>query len=995
MCIYAMRRFVEACNLSRTLPQVSLAPTTLRFSSKAVRFCSKHISGHSRPFASAVVIGFPQDNTINDSLNPNHTFLRELRTIAFSMGREDPNVWAALLDLYLPENLRNPQTDLIRDVPKGQIIRDIQHVPWILEQARESLPKSLDLLSYLGMNQKRWRAVIWLIKAILGLHKGRTVARKDCKKLQAPLWPDFGTSLYDLCRFPIWADDIIKPLEHTALDHETLCEPSQPVDITSTGLGQVLQSIAFMLLQAADRPEENSESKVIMSHVFQILSLMHHIYAIPRSIYTYNREVDRCVIQRPPTLNLFSSRIFAILSDTARRARDLETISEATSLWAKHSNKRRDLSGGNLQSRLHEVNIGIWLDLVLWSCIEGGWITEAAGIATEIDRRRLDKERSWSVVRWETLKEQEIPQTNSVVNTEQGNAESRRDQITDGPALAKYSGDPSLVNVPPRTISREVILALLDGLANTANATDSFNSNTQAVSLNISTCKRLLATEGFGLENHVLNCLIVRLVEAIRFDPMKIPEKLEQILQLSPSGPKEIETSMTQISANSLVNKLGIANSALWFSLLRHNLYLFAKLDDINKTLRTFYKLQLLMDDYHSQLIKDFVEKVNVNDDWSDSAEESNSFIFLSQIPIHVLHGLLVVVTRAKLFEFGRWLLYSNEVDGPTIPPESYSQPSLQPALLHFSAATSDTQLQFQLTEKLSKPFSWPVLRALLQCQMSLGKWDSVEQLISYIRNNRRRGAWQSSDVTSIAKAILLMEKDHPAHSDSLIDAFALLQKLIAGEYNSYNASNYSLIKLTQPRMLYQLFRMFKKCPGILSNLTSPHSETVGPITSPIPIKASAFNNLVEGVVECHGSAAGKELWELWCPEFSYKGSVPREPLKVVRPNLRTLRIILQPIIDAKRDISKVQERELETPTKVEQPTQQKYEESHGHRPKKNIITDQERRQIVEWACDKFGNQFGFSPEEIRKEFPEGDWLPNFVVDNDNVAGVSSAPMSA
>lgn len=992
MCIYAMGRFVGACNLSRTLPQVLLAPTTLRFSSKAVRFCSKHISGHNRPFASAVVTSFPQDNTINDSLNANHSFL--LETIASSMRREDPNFWAALLDLYLPENLRNHQTDLMRYGAERQTIRDIQHVPWILEQARESLPKSLDLLSYLGINQKRWRAVVWLMKAILGLHMGRLDTTKDCNKLQAPFWPDFGMGLYDLTRFPIWADDIIKPFESTKLDHETLCERGQPVDVSNTGLGQVLQSIAFMILQAVDRPEENSESKVIMSHVFQLLSLMHRNYAIPRSIYIYSHEEDRFVVQRPRTLNLFSSQIFAILSDTARRARDLETSSESTSVWAKNSYNRHDLSGGNLQSHLSEVNIGIWLDLVLWSCIEGGWITEAAGIATEIDRRRLDKERSWSVVRWETLKKQEIPQTNLVLNTEQENAESRKDQITEGPALAKYDREPSLVNVPPRTISREVILALLDGLVNTANATGSHNSSIQAVSLNISTCKRLLATEGFGLENHVLNCLIVRLVEAIQFSSINIAEEFEQIVQLSPIGPNEIETSMTRLSANSLVNKLGIANSAIWFSLLRHNLWWFAKSEDINKTLRAFYKLQLLMDDYHSQLINDFLEKVNVNDDWFDSAEESNSFIIPSQIPIYVLYQLLSVVMRAKLFEFGKWILYSNDVDGPTIPPESHFQPALQPALLLFSAATADTQLQFQLTEKLTKPFSLALLRALLHCQLSLGKWDSVEQLILYIRNNTSRWAWQSSDITSIAKAILLMEKDSPAQSDSLINAFALLQKLIAGEYNSSRAYDRSVTKLVQPRTLYQLFRMFKKCPGILSNLTSPHSETVGPDTYLIRITVNAFNNLVEGVVECHGSAAGKQLWELWCEEFSYERGVPRERVKAVRPNLQTLRLILQPIIDAKRDIPKVQERELETPTEVEQPTQQKYEQSHGHRPKKNIITDQKRRQIVEWACDIFRNQFGFSPEEIRKEFPEGDWLPNSVVDNEYVVGASLAPLS-
>lgn len=984
MYTYAMRRLVEACNLSRTLPQVFLPPATITSFSKAAHFCSKHVGGHNRQFASAVVASFSQDNTISHSLHVNRTALDELKTFAKSKRSRDPRAWSALLDLYLPGELRKHQIDIVRDAPKDQSVRDIQDVPLILEEARGRHPNSLDLLSYLGIHQKRWKAVVWLMKAILGLHMNGPDTREECDKLQAPFWPDVGISLDDLTWDPIWADDIIRPLEFTILDHETLCEPSQAVDVAKAGVGQVWQSIAYMILHSADFPEGDPESKVIMSHVFQIFAHIHHINSIPGSEYIDNHVKERLKIQWPPTLNIFSSQITAILSDTARRAHDLETTSEPTSVRAKHEYKGYGLSGGSRLPHLDEVNIGIWLDLILWSCIEGGWVTEAAWIAAETDSRRTDRERSWSVGRWENLKEQDISQTNSDFKNKQENSLFRMDEVIWSPAVAQYGGEPSLVNVPRRTISREVVVALLDGLASMANPTDVDSKNAKTVLQYISTCQRLLATEDSGLETHVMDCIVVRLVEEIGFNVMQTPKELERILSLSLTRHKEIEPSITRISAKSLVHKFEIAHSAIWLGLLRHNLYLYAKSKDINSVLRTFYSLQCRMDDNRRQLIQKFVEKVKDKDDCSDSGDETKNLIFLSQIPVHVLGELLTVVTDERLYDFGKWLLYSNDVDGTIIPPESYSQPNLQPALLHFAAATADMQLQFQTIEKLNKPLSRSVLRALLHCQIFSGKWDSAEQLILYIRDSGGF-AWRPLDVATIAKAILIMERDSldqdSAMSESIKNAFALLQKFFAGEFIPPRDSH---TRFGELQTLNQLYRMLKTCSGTLSNLTSPYSETTGRATSPSMIPVDAFNQLLEGLVERDGSAAGIELWELWCLESGHERlRIERpytlNPERVVQPNLKTLRIILRPIIEAKKEI-KAQERKFGGKTiTVKQPTEQKYNQSHGYQTKKNGATatwdinnqEREHHNVVQWACEKFKRTFGLSQKEIHSEFPK------------------------
>lgn len=981
MYTYAMRWFVEACRRNRTLSHNFLYPKTFRFSSRTAHFWPEHKEGQFAPGSRR----FPQDNLIYDHVHASRAIQKDLEAIALSERGQDPKVWAALLDLYLPEALRYHQVDLIKDVSEARNIRDIQEVPLILEQARENLLNSPDLLSYLAIHQKRWKAVVWLVKSIMGQHMDMVDAEEDCNERQAPFWADFGMSLDDLTMNDIWADGIIQPLESASFDHDRLSEqPSQSVDVKKASLGQLWQSIACMILHAADRPEGNSETRVIMAHVLQILAQMSNFNAIPDSVYIHRQVEDSVAVQQPPTLNLFSSRIAATLSDMARRAQKLETISKPTHVGAKHSHTSLDLSRDIQQPRSREISISIWLDLVLWSCIEGGWITEAVWIATEIDRRSLDKERSWSVIRWEYLKQQVITQPSM-------------DQITGVSTLAHDGGESFLVNVPPRSISREVILALLDCLTITTNPINSDTNVAEAFSQDISTCKRLLATEGFGIGRYFLNYLMVRLVECNAV--MNEPKKLVQILALWPSHSEEIEPiSLSQISANSDAHELGIANSAVWISLLHHNLFLFAMSDDIDNTLRCFYEFQCFMDDHCSQLINDFVKKLTIEENSSDSTAETSSSVFLSQIPTHVLDRLLLVVINARLFEFGKWLLYSNEVDGATFPLESYSQPNLQPVLLDFAAATADTQLQVQLTEKLNKPLTTPVLRALLHCQIEFHKWDSVERLFLYLRDHQT-ALWQHQALMRIARAILLMEKDSSnkssAQSGSIENAFALLQKFFAGDFKRYEASDSYGTKYIHLRTYNQVFRILKYCSGTLSNLTSPYSESPGRVNSPILIDTLAFNDLVDGVVERDGSAAGKKLWDRWCGNTDREGSASLARFEsAVEPNLQTIRRILRPIIEAKRDTEKIQANKIKFRYKLIQTkhgkerdtvnpsVQQNYQKLRYQAKHREIANHRSDCQIVRWACEVFKTHFGFSSKEIRNEFPEELWLQTFPTDS-------------
>ncbi len=994
---------VEACIFIASPIKLScfFLPRALRFCSKAAQnYCPRcrHRNGHrnGKKYISTLAGKLPHHNSTSQLyIKRSLATKTKFRTPS---PPQDPNAWAALLDPYLPIDLRSEKAGFVGDVPDGQDIVNIQNIPLILEKARSCYPHSLDLLSYVGVHQKRWKAVIWLIKAILSLDADCPEGREDLNKLRAPSWPNVGIGLDDITESPVWADDILQPMECANFTLEKLVQTEESLNVgMKKGIGQVWQSLGSMILQAADNLGEDSDSKLIMPHVFQILAHMHHINNLPGSIYNYTQSRDPFALQRPPTLKLLSAQIMTILSDAAWKVHDSEILSKAAMVGAKNDYKGHNLSGASLQPHVRELGISIWLDLILWSCVEGGLITEAAWIATEIDRRKNHEQLSWSVMKWESLNKPEYPKANWSLNMEQIIARSRMNQIAGGIGIAGHGGEPSLIDMPPRTISREVIIAIIDGLANS-----SFKGNSpKVIQQYLSTCKRLLATEGFGLEPYISNSIIVRLVDSGDVDIMHTPKLVEQILRLSPG---EIEASMSRGGANREFHALGVTPSAVCLGLLHQNLHSFAKFGNVQGALRTFLTLQNLIDNDRRELIGAFIREVARQESRFDNdygfAGGADSVVFHSSIPIYILAAFLDLITDAKLFDFGRWLLYSDDVDGSTIPSKLYSEPILQPALLRFATATADIQLQVKITEKLKTPLPLRTLRVLLHCQITLGKWSCVKDLLVYLRDEPGM-AWSPLDVMLIAQGVLQMEKDKSkpgfSQSESISEAVSLLQKFFSGEFNSLRNETHSGLR-SQVQRMNQIFRMLKTCPGRLARLTSPYIDITGKATAHISIPTSSFNALLDGVVESNGSVAGKKLWDLWCRDPSGHGSTSlpdysRYPSwetsqRVVQPNLVTLQIILRPIIQTGIQAEAARKQKLEDHGTNQQTMSRDYKKAFGYQNLRsrniyetkyhegNVAANssylgipEEEREILDWGQEMY-ERFGLSSEEIGVEIP-------------------------
>ncbi len=873
-----------------------------------------------------------------------------------------------------------------------------------MSRARESVRGGLDLLCYLGVYQKRWKAVIWLVKALSSAYPYYSVAKKKLEKLRAPQWKYDSMDLETLVGAPLWADDIIKPLNgakislQSLMDENVVLADGREVDMDREVIGQLWQSVACMILQAADDPSGDSKSKIIMSHVFEILAHLHHIDAFPHSVYHYNPPTDPFVPHKPPTLAILSPQIMTILSDTAWRARDCQSPSERN--WHEKSrsdvDNRRQSPTTDAGFRAPELGHGIWLDLILWSCIDGGWISEAEWIVAAIDSRKHDPNLRWSVIRWDSINLQVAPKMGWHARLSFEYQRLGVDQLGRGIQLPGEGGEALSINIPPRTLSYEVVRVLIDGLISNSSNIKKHEPSIRRTQQAIGMCKRLLETEGKTLNPQIIDSAILRLLVLEGPTISQTPELLEQALGLSFA---EARGFLPSNWANAPADESMNVDSAIRLGLLHRMLYCFAKRGLLHGALRSFKILQDVVEKYSTQRLKDFVdgkwqplhkglESAN-KDPMTEPWESVVRMPFKFRIPGYALIAFLECLIRAELWDLGKWLFYSNDVDGPTIHPTLYRDPRFQPVFLRFATATSDAQLLAKVTETLRAPLSESMLRALLHCQVAVGNWDTVQDILIYFRDEPKM-QWNASDAMSIAAKVLQTERSMPKsdglRTEGLLLAFSTLQQLISGEFNS--SRSWALYPdLTQIRLMTQIGRILQKIPGKLSTLKSQYFGRTGRISAPIDIPVEAFNILMRAIVDCRGSIAGKELWDKWCryvgppvkfhaEDHNLRRIEDIELERVVGPDLETLRIILKPVIR-----SNIKAEDIITHAKNSNENQIfKSTETEIHRSKSTTDFDivakvlgqtnflsKSDREILEWAITMYG-RLGVKEEDLRAE---------------------------
>ncbi|KAL8873838.1 MAG: hypothetical protein Q9174_000744 [Haloplaca sp. 1 TL-2023] len=904
------------CSIPSAPPPTFLCPRFLHKSACATR----HHHGQRRRqkgtrwLATAAEKPLPQEDLVVKTNTQERDVRRSRAAIFQSATSSSQMAWENLLEPYLPTDLRRKRSpDLQSTTDIGRVHSPTQDVHILLAEARQSKGGNSDLLAHLVIKEDRQNAVVWLVVKMLEAHAmelrtNSNVSRSQADARRRPFLP-----LEDATRGAETTEQLIsgrRPLfdEQSKLDRLTACITRSA---SHESLGEIWRSVGSMILRAADSQSSPDKSRSIMACVHRILSHMHHVGAVPESIYNYAPATDPSVLQRPPTLYYWSRRIMVVLSDAYWVSTNPPPKADQGKEFAVYDpddpNSAR-IPSVDMAPLVPEVEPHIWLDFVLWCCVEGGWITEAADIVYKMWRRGLGGKR-YSVIDWNTLSAQKAPEMPWIAGFKASINRSRMREYAGGATFASEDGRMGSLKPPKRTVSSEVIAAIIDGLVNTASSRpEAYGNSCAKVEERVNACRTILERKQHGLGSSSWNSIVLRMSESLSTIQGTPSTSLEAIVSWSPSFLQESAVVNSAYLSTSPAQTYVADPSAIPLGLLHRLLSNLILAGNYRGALGIFQKLQHMVDNNRTISIKSFPEMVSLNQGQFDdealtkSGEQQDAPGLNAQLPVNVIAPFLDMITDAKHFDLGRWLLHSQDIDGCIISPTMYSDPMLQPALIRFASAIEDRTLLDRVTQQLKTPLSEATLRALLQHHIKTHKWDGVNEILELLRDGDGL-AWDATDVVAIVR-VLLHSKGDPSDKTRTSaegpDPFDLLDGLLRGRYNTSPKAS-QLREFSQTRMLNQLVSLIMSVPGGLgSDLKAFSTTQYHRLAANCSIPTKAFNMLLESVVELFGVYEGKILCERWCSlnHFSSPNSQPSHGSisQIVKPNLQTFYHVLRPI---------------------------------------------------------------------------------------------------
>ena len=777
-----------------------------------------------------------------------------------------PAAWLSLLDPYMPARLRS----------SGRLSEDDSDYEPSLPSTDQLLSffkmgennTSTNLLSYLAVHQERWEALAWLLREIL----------ETCPSYSSQIIASTSLPQWEMKTHGVWNPPEYQPYSLGSDDKFTALPLDQYLDqgfqrngfsLRSSHhetVGLVLKTLGQLVILAADRTRTDPIHGLVMSVVLHILGQMHHLDLLPSSLYNYEIHQKISSSGRPPTLYLLSQRIMTVLSDTAWKNHWQGEMAQAKTYGY-------ELPQPRVQPQMPFIGTEIWLDLILWICIQGGWIREGGYIVSYMEMRQDSPSTRWTTIAWEDVCRTKTVKLGMAALLKLQIDKSRTNQST-GIAIAN-SGvahiDPGL-----RTVSAEAIKALMSGLANTVQQSAEHSEEFTFASVwdQVMACNNLLLrsryNEGWTFVRRLLR---KRLEEMLQFHRQVSIHKnttldlLLQLKQLHQLGEDPDETSTEQ--DDSLAPVLGLS--------LR-TLYLLASRNKTVDTLKAFSEAQKIIDTERQYYISTFAS-------WFAAATfkrvpnlqagEHNLEIAASSLslPNYISKALLELITDTKNTELGTWLLFNDDIDSGAIKPDWIEEPDLQPVLMRYAVMSGDDQLKTRVLELMAETSSLEkYLHALLQSKIQAGEWDEVE-LIFETYASRYAISWVPADVLEIAAAILQI-----ASSDTGKDVdrpLSILQDILSGKVHNIGREGEHHGLLHERQLLNQLARMCRTIGGPLASIRPGPGNFRGRAHYRTRISSESFRPLLQAVTSFRGVRAGIDLWEKYVAARSDPSSPP------------------------------------------------------------------------------------------------------------------------
>ena len=769
--------------------------------------------------------------------------------------RNKANAWLDLLEPTLPSHLKEPgQKNGARKLSPTEIFKVLSSA----ESATLSYYKR-DVFSYIGYERGRWNVVIWLMKHLVDSFANAPPNTYNDSSNVLCQWKN-DTPLEELTRAPI---DLLHPSflqrapsnqqSSLSLREGTLSQKSNRIArklfLRHDVLGMIWRSLGSMTISCAGSD--------IKPEILEIIAVLHHQGFMPSSIYDSKPSNDPTVIQQSPILNLMSSRILTSLSDAAWRAHERSIVEQSKKRGGTHASIHHEIPGSGYRVRVAGLKPEVWLELILWSCLHGGWISEGMELLENLHRSH--NQQKWRPLSWRSL----------VLNQPKGTRDWEKvEYLFNNWTHSSMDLDEPIAPVSvQRTVSSEVVNAYVDASISVVRLTNGERDRSASQTIKfINSMQKFLERSGLGLGAGSWDAVVIRLFD-LQDSQVYQPALFDRIIRLSPDMGQEIAAS----NIHSLPDYVFDGTAAI-FGLFHRALYYRIQEADVEGALRLFASLQERADENKRRSVADFFQK---RDLFSQAASHSNTGQFNDnygridypgfyvQIPPTILGPFMELVTDAKAYDFGKWLLYSEEIDGPIIPQALYGDPSVTPALVRFAAETGDKTLLSRLIKiraaaanEVEPTLPRKVLQSFLESQINLTRWDAAVKILQHMKDTYGL-SWNLLALCHLTRVILMQVRGAQDGDDTCIvnlnRARGLFRQMVRGGYER---------KAERPDYVQEqidnLLVVLASIDGKWADFSDDSQMVNGYRVFNLPSKA--FNLILEGVVHAYGSQTGRRL---------------------------------------------------------------------------------------------------------------------------------------
>jgi hypothetical protein len=772
-------------------------------------------------------------------------------------ARGDVKAWLTAIEPFLPSRLRH---DTYGEAEAPTTSLDLA---LFINKAQDA---SVNILSYLGLEAGKWQTVIWIVRKLTedGNRSNDLIAQLE-QYANAVLQGEEHRSLKELTEGPMRLERTY-PNRKLQLTLDAVTSTPESIRYSHVAvkraLGQLWRSLGDMILTAAE--QDNSEQNTVMPHVLEMIAYLHHLGFMPDSVYTYRNPKDKHALQQPPTLHMLSSKILTALSDATWNAHEASVKTAKDRANAQYF-LGHEIPGSRYKVQVTEVAPELWLELVLWSCLHGGWTLDGAAILEKLAAKQ--GERRWTLISWREIMEAEQQRTPSPSSTW---------------SLLPMSGNASASAEDRartrRTISGEVVVAFVDGLVNHMRlGVGARGAAPESLVASIKTLKGFLDKNNLSLGSSAWDSIMARLVESGGFVPEKRPELLLRIFELAPGFGTEVGAVNASASTSTEVPYF-FEPTTIPLSFLHRAMRAFISNGDIRGTMTTLSMLQQHTDDNKQRSVHEFFEflrsspQLRQDEPFTSRLPPVDFPAFDNKLPAPLLARLLDLVTESKLYDLGRWLLFSDDLDGPLISRELHTHRNISASVVRFGTMAGENSLVLDVIKKVG---AWnerhqqhrmpaEILTALICSQIKLHRWDSIKGMQNYVEETstfRPRPI-----IISSFAAELLRTSNGPE------EAKIRAQATFTGLLFAWEKIILSNIRDDLYCILSIMSTMDSDWKKYCSHFLAFSSRQA------VSLSTDDFNRVLGGVLEGYGSAKGKTIVELWCHQSRKNFSPYRAP---------------------------------------------------------------------------------------------------------------------